>query len=204
MRYVRQLKLGCFPTQVSNMCCSIEWLNSKMTKRPRIVLDAIRGQCYKNTMVNYRCNFNTTFSRVKITVKNYLRSKNITAILGQIMLYNISYTNTSVIYCHFAVITKVMLLYNTKWQYGHGMAVNYCCKKFYNIGLRYLTSQDDQQKSWWKVKLGVLTCKSTTVSFQDFSLGSYWTVVGSSCWILSSLGAPQQSALWHSAQQLSA
>ncbi len=27
-----------------------------------------------------------------------------------------------------------MLLYNTEWQYGHGMAVNYCGKKFYNIG----------------------------------------------------------------------
>jgi hypothetical protein len=27
-----------------------------------------------------------------------------------------------------------MLLYNTEWQYDHGMAVNYCGKKFYNIG----------------------------------------------------------------------
>ncbi len=48
------------------------------------------------------------------------------------MLYNISYTNTVVIYRHFKVITKVMLLYNTEWQYDHGMAVNYRGKKFYN------------------------------------------------------------------------
>jgi hypothetical protein len=52
------------------------------------------------------------------------------------MLYNIGYTNTAVIYHHSTVITKVMLLYNIKWQYDHGMAVNYCGKKFYNIGLR--------------------------------------------------------------------
>jgi hypothetical protein len=49
-----------------------------------------------------------------MTLKNDLGLKNITAILGQNMLYNIGYTNTAVIYCHFAVITKVMLLYNTK------------------------------------------------------------------------------------------
>jgi hypothetical protein len=29
-----------------------------------------------------------------------------------------------------------MLLYNTEWEYGHGMAVNYHGKKFYNIGSR--------------------------------------------------------------------
>ncbi len=50
------------------------------------------------------------------------------------MLYNIGYTNTVVIYCHSTVINKVMLLYNTEWQYDHGMAVNYQGKKFYNIG----------------------------------------------------------------------
>ncbi len=58
----------------------------------------------------------------------------ITAILGQILLFNIGYTNTKVIYCHSTLITKVMLLYNTEWQYDHGMAVNYCSKKIYNIG----------------------------------------------------------------------
>ncbi len=42
------------------------------------------------------------------------------------MLYDIGYTNTAVIYCHSTVITKVMLPYNTEWQYDHGMAVNYC------------------------------------------------------------------------------
>ncbi len=49
------------------------------------------------------------------------------------MLYNIGYTNTMVIYCHSTVITKVILIYNTEWWYDHGMAVNYCGKKFYNI-----------------------------------------------------------------------
>jgi len=38
----------------------------------------------------------------------------ITAILGLIMLYNIGYTNTKVIYSHSTSITKVMLLYNTQ------------------------------------------------------------------------------------------
>ncbi len=105
-----------------------------MTKWPRIVLDAIRGQCYKNTMVNYCGNFNSNFSRVKMTLKNDLGLKNITAILGQIMLYNIGYTNTVVIYCHFTVITKVMLLYNTKWQCGHGMAEITAVKSFITLG----------------------------------------------------------------------
>ncbi len=58
----------------------------------------------------------------------------ITAILGQIVLYNIGYMNTMVIYSHSTVITKIMLLYNTEWQYDHGMAVNYRGKKFYKIG----------------------------------------------------------------------
>ena len=40
------------------------------------------GQCYKNTTVNYLGNFNPTFSRVKMTFKNDLGLKNITAILG--------------------------------------------------------------------------------------------------------------------------
>ncbi len=50
------------------------------------------------------------------------------------MLYNIGYTNTVIIYCHSTAITKVMLLYNTEWQYVHGMAVNYCGKKFITLG----------------------------------------------------------------------
>ncbi len=57
-----------------------------------------------------------------------------TAILCYIVLYNIGYTKTAEIYCHSRVITKVMLLYNTEWQYDHGMAVNYSGKFFYNIG----------------------------------------------------------------------
>ena len=50
------------------------------------------------------------------------------------MLYNIGYTNTAVIYHHSTVITNVMLLYNTEWQYDHRMAVNYHGTKFYFIG----------------------------------------------------------------------
>ncbi len=50
------------------------------------------------------------------------------------MLYNIGYTNTTVIYRHSIVFAKVMLLYNTELQYDHEMAVNYCGNKFYNIG----------------------------------------------------------------------
>jgi hypothetical protein len=65
-------------------------------------------------MVNYRGNFNPTFSRVKMALKNDLQCKNISAILGYIILYNIGYTNTTVIYHHSTVITKVMLLYNTE------------------------------------------------------------------------------------------
>ncbi len=45
-----------------------------------------------------------------MTLKNDLGLKYITAILGQIMLYNIGNTNTVVIYPHSTVITKVMLL----------------------------------------------------------------------------------------------
>jgi hypothetical protein len=44
-------------------------------------------------------------------------------------LYTIGYTNTKVIYCHSTLITKVMLLYNTEWQYDHEMAINYSSKK---------------------------------------------------------------------------
>jgi len=39
-----------------------------------------------------------------------------------------------VIYCHSIVFTAILMLYNTEWQYNHGMAVNYRGKKFYNIG----------------------------------------------------------------------
>ncbi len=50
------------------------------------------------------------------------------------MLYNIGYTNTVVFYCHSTVITKVMLLYNTEWQYDHGMVVHYRSKSFITLG----------------------------------------------------------------------
>ncbi len=32
------------------------------------------------------------------------------------------------------VFTAILMFYNTEWQYNYGMAVNYCGKKFYNIG----------------------------------------------------------------------
>ncbi len=62
----------------------------------------------------------------------------VTVILSKIMLYNIGYTNTVVIYRHSTLITKVLLLYNTEWQDDLGMAVNYHDKKFYNTGPMWL------------------------------------------------------------------
>ncbi len=61
------------------------------------------------------------------------------------MLYNISYTNTMIIYCHSIVITKEMLLYNTERRYDHGMAVNYSGKKFNNIAALVLLPQRHYQ-----------------------------------------------------------
>ncbi len=55
------------------------------------------------------------------------------------MLYNFVYPNTKIIYCHSTLITKVILHYNTEWQYDHGMEVNYCRKKIYNNGPWFLT-----------------------------------------------------------------
>ncbi len=39
-----------------------------------------------------------------------------------------------VIYCHSMVISKVIKLYNSEWQYNHVMVVKYRGKKIYNIG----------------------------------------------------------------------
>ncbi len=50
------------------------------------------------------------------------------------MFYNIGFTYTTVFYYHSTVITKVIELYYTEWQYYRGMAVNYHSKMFYNIG----------------------------------------------------------------------
>jgi hypothetical protein len=55
-----------------------------------------------------------------------------------------------VIYRHSIVITKLILLYNTVWQYDHGMAVNYRGKKFYNIGPR--SQQDELKILPWEVE----------------------------------------------------
>ncbi len=32
------------------------------------------------------------------------------------------------------VFTAILMFYNAEWRYDHGMAVNYCGKKFYTIG----------------------------------------------------------------------
>ncbi len=90
----------------------------------------IWGQCDKNTTVIYCGNFNRTFSRVKMTFKNDLRLKKYYCHFRLIMLYNIGSTNTMVIYRHSTVTTKVLLLYNTEWQYDHEMAV----KSFITLG----------------------------------------------------------------------
>ncbi len=50
------------------------------------------------------------------------------------MLYDIGYTNTTVIYHHCTVITKVMLLYSTESWHDHEMVVNYCGKSFITLG----------------------------------------------------------------------
>ncbi len=49
---------------------------------------------------------------------------------------------TMVFYHHSTVITKVMQLYDTEWQYFHGMAVNYSNKKFYNTGPGSLSDKE--------------------------------------------------------------
>ncbi len=54
---------------------------SSLLSLGRSLINFSRGQCYKNTTVNYCGNFNPTFNRVKMTFKNDLGLKNITAIL---------------------------------------------------------------------------------------------------------------------------
>jgi hypothetical protein len=49
------------------------------------------------------------------------------------MFYNIGFTYTMVIYCRSMVITTVIRLYNTEWQYYQEIAVKYGGKKFYKI-----------------------------------------------------------------------
>ncbi len=54
-----------------------------------------------------------------------------------------------VIYHHSTVITEVILLNNTEWEYDHEMAVNYCGKKFYNNG------------PWTQYYKTIIYCQST-------------------------------------------
>ncbi len=65
------------PTKVQHLTLNTPKLKLQLLKvlKPRV-------QCYKNTTVNYCGNFNPTFSRVKMTLKNDLGLKNIAAILG--------------------------------------------------------------------------------------------------------------------------
>jgi hypothetical protein len=67
-------KLTAF-ADVKYRCCQM--LHGLVSTHPIFCLElksslniATWGQCYKNTMVNYRGNFNPTFSRVKMTLKN--------------------------------------------------------------------------------------------------------------------------------------
>ncbi len=92
------------------------------------------------------------------------------------------YTNTPVIYCNSTIITKVMLFYNTEWQYDHGMAINYCGKKFYNIGPRAEFSILEvaicrlrnfgviSKTAWLQVK----NSAQTTFRFSLFIYGAPW------------------------------
>jgi hypothetical protein len=59
------------------MCCLLEFKNCtlKAIRINKLLISTTRGQCYKNTMVNYHGNFKPTFSRVKMM-------QYITAILG--------------------------------------------------------------------------------------------------------------------------
>ncbi len=116
------------------------------------------SQCYKNTVVNYRSNFNPTFSRVKM--KQF-----VTVILGKIMFYNIGYTNTVVIYCHSTLITKVLLLYNTEWQNDLRMVVNYRGKKLYNIVPMWLFLKSLDEKQMYTEFSESLCFKPSAVQF---------------------------------------
>jgi hypothetical protein len=86
---------------------TLAYLASSSASKKKSLITLTPGASYKNTMVNYRRNFNPTFSTVKMM-------QYITAILGSISLCSIGYTNTAVIYCHSTVITKEMLLYKTE------------------------------------------------------------------------------------------
>ncbi len=118
-----------------------------------------RGQCYKSTVVNYRGILTLLFLGLKwcsiVLPFSYF-----------IIFHSIGYTNTMVIYCHSTVITKIMLLYNTEWRHDHGMAINYCGKKFYNIGPRrhYRHLHGSSPREWRPSVFG----KSATKKFFNF------------------------------------
>ncbi len=82
-------------------------------------------------MVNY-CGKTLLFLGLKNRVNLLSYCSNLPSFQGKFSVINID----MVIYCHSIVITKVMLLYNTKSWLDHGMLINYHGKKFYNIGPR--------------------------------------------------------------------
>jgi hypothetical protein len=81
-------------------------------------------------MVNYRDKKTVLFMGLKYHGNLLSYCNNLPLFQGKFNVINIP----MIIYCHSTVITKVMLLYNTERWYDHVMAVNYCGKKFHNIG----------------------------------------------------------------------
>ncbi len=60
-----------------------------------------------------------------------------------------------------------MLLFNTEWQYDHGMAVNYQGKKFYNIGSWWQANSTDMQPDQKVNKADELTYLSTNIVYPN-------------------------------------
>ncbi len=91
------------------------------------------GPCYKNTAIIYHGKIPQYKTLLFLGLKYHGNLLSYCSYLlsfqGKFNVINVP----MVIYCHSTIITKVMLLYNTEWWYDHGMAVNYCGKKFYNI-----------------------------------------------------------------------
>jgi hypothetical protein len=85
------------------------------------------------------------------------------------MFYNIGYTNTVVIYCHCMVISKLIKLYITEWQYYHRMVVNYCSKMLFNIGPRLFWSKTLTKVGSMLIRIGSGLVKKKNVMFVLFS-----------------------------------
>ncbi len=108
-------------------------------------------------MVNYRSKKTLLFLGLKYHRNLLSYCSNLPPFQGK---FNVIYI-PMVIYCHSAVITKLMLLYNTEWWYDCGIAVNYCCKKFYKIGPR---CHRLEKGSWRKFSASTTPCSRSTLS----------------------------------------